>query len=94
MSYKAEARARGPGPNGHGVAAGHVGSRDQGSESYIFGLGPVGLGQQLVLVAALDGAADAVDAVVALAGREALERLLDRVALLLDEVVPPAQATR
>lgn len=59
------------------------------SSSYLLGLGPLLLGQDLVLVAVLDGAADAEDAVVALLGRETLEGEADLFPLLLEEVVVP-----
>lgn len=54
---------------------------------YLLGLGPLVLGEELVDGAALDGAADAVDALVGLLGGEALEGNLDGFVLLLEEVV-------
>lgn len=51
--------------------------------------GPVGAGEQLVLVAALGGAAEAVDTLVGLLGGEALEGDLDGLTLLLVQVVVP-----
>ena len=51
--------------------------------------GPVGAGEQLVLVAALGGAAEAVDTLVGLLGGEALEGELDGLTLLLVQVVVP-----
>lgn len=59
-------------------------------DAHLLRLGPLVLGQELVLVGELDGAADAVNAVVGLLGREALEGLLDDIGLLLDEVVESA----
>ena len=56
-------------------------------QAVLLGLGPLGLGQNLLLQAELRGAADAVDAVVALLGREAVQGLEDRLVLLADEVV-------
>jgi hypothetical protein len=47
----------------------------------LLGLGPLLLGQDLLLQAELRRAADAVDAVVALARRQAGERLEDRLVL-------------
>jgi hypothetical protein len=55
--------------------------------SYLLGLGLLLLGQQLVRHGALHGAADAVDAVVRLLGREALEGLQDILVLLDNEIV-------
>lgn len=57
------------------------------SLSYLLGLGPLVLGEQLVGVAALDGAADAVDALVGLLCGEALEGDLHGFVLFLEEVV-------
>ncbi len=54
---------------------------------YLLGFGPVLLGEQLVLVAALSGTAETVDAVVGLLAREALDGDLDGLALLLEEVI-------
>lgn len=54
---------------------------------YLLGLGPLVLGEQLVGVAALDGAADAVDALVGLLCGEALEGDLHGFVLFLEEVV-------
>jgi hypothetical protein len=50
-------------------------------------LGPLSLGQELVLVRALCGAADAVDTVVGLLGAETLEGELDSLTLLLEEII-------
>lgn len=58
-----------------------------GRDPYVLVGGPLLAGEELVLVAALDGAADAVDALVRLLGGEALEGELDGLALLLHEVV-------
>jgi hypothetical protein len=55
--------------------------------SYLGGGGPLLLGEELVLVAALDSTSDTVDALVGLAVVEALEGLLGNVVLLLEEVV-------
>lgn len=52
--------------------------------------GPVGTREQLVLVAALRGTADAVDALVGLLVGEALEGDLNNLALLLPKVIVPA----
>lgn len=62
---------------------------DDGAEvlGVLLGLGPLVLGQQLVLDAALDGAANAEDAVVALLFVEAGQGRLDGLGLLGDEVV-------
>lgn len=57
--------------------------------AHLLGLGPLLLRQELVLVAELDGAANAEDAVVALLGRQALEGQSDGSVLLLVEVVVP-----
>lgn len=54
---------------------------------YLLGLGPLVLGEQLVGVAALDGAADAVDALVRLLCGEALESDLHGFGLFLEEIV-------
>lgn len=56
---------------------------------YLLGLGPVRLGEELVLVGALRGTADAEDAVVGLLGGQALEGELHGLALLLEEIVVP-----
>lgn len=53
----------------------------------LLGLGPLVLGEELVDGAALDRAADAVDALVGLLGRKALEGDLDGFVFLLEEVV-------
>ncbi len=53
----------------------------------LLGLGPLGLGQDLLLQAELGGAADAVDAVVVLLGVQAADGLEDRLVLLEDQVV-------
>lgn len=57
--------------------------------SYLVGLGPLVLWQKLVLVTALDGAADTVDSVVGFLGGETAQGDLGGFALLLDEVVEP-----
>jgi hypothetical protein len=51
---------------------------------YLLRLGPLRLGQKLVLVAAHHGATDPEHAVVAFLGREALERELDGVGLFFN----------
>ena len=55
----------------------------------LLGLGPLMLGQELVLQAELGRAADPVNAVVALLGRQPAERLEDRLVLLEDQVIGP-----
>jgi hypothetical protein len=64
-------------------------SREQGAEVrlVLLGLGPVGAGEDLLLQRELGGAAQAEDAVVALARRQALEGQLDVFVFLRDEVV-------
>ena len=60
----------------------------------LLGLGPVGAREDLLLQRELGGAAQAEDAVVALAGREALQGLLHVLVLLRDEVVGAARSGR
>lgn len=62
---------------------------DDGAEvlDVFIGLGPLVLGQQLVGNAALDGAADAEDTVVALLFVEAGQCGLDNLGLLGDEII-------
>jgi len=55
----------------------------------LIGLRPFRLGEEFVLQAELHRAPDAVDAVVAVPGREAAERLEDVLVLLADQVVGP-----
>jgi hypothetical protein len=57
------------------------------SKTHLLGLRPLVLGQKLVRDGALEGAADAVDAIVGLLGRETLEGLDDVLVLLGDQVV-------
>lgn len=54
---------------------------------YLLGLGPLRLGEQLVLVAALDGAAETVDAVVGLLVGKTADGNLDSLGLLLKKIV-------
>lgn len=56
-------------------------------KSYLLGLGPLVLGEQLVGVAALDGATDAVDTLVGLLGGQTLQGDLDSFVLFLEEIV-------
>lgn len=56
-------------------------------DPYLLGLGPLVLGQKLVLVTALDGAADAVDSVIGLLGGKTSQGDLGGFALLLVKVV-------
>lgn len=67
--------------------AGRGGNHDVVFSSYLGGGGPLLLGEELVLVAALDSTSDTVDALVGLAVVEALEGLLGNVVLLLEEIV-------
>lgn len=55
--------------------------------TYFLGLSPLGLGQELVADAALDGAAESVDAVVGLLGRQALKGLQDILVFLIYQVI-------
>ena len=59
--------------------------------THLLGLRPLRLGQELVGGAGLEGAAQAVDAVVGLLGREALQGLDDLLVLLDDQVVGPVR---
>lgn len=69
---------------------------DEGAQvgDVLLGLGPLGLGQQLVGETALDGAADAEDAVVAFPLGQAGEGDLDVGALLGDQVIGPVREVR
>lgn len=58
-----------------------------GPGTHLLVLRPLLLGQQLVRDGALEGAADAVDAVVGRLGRKALEGLDDVLVLLVDQVI-------
>lgn len=62
---------------------------DEGLEvgDVVFGLGPGGPGQDLLLQGELSGAADAEDAVVGFLGRQALEGGQDGLVLFADQVV-------
>lgn len=55
--------------------------------TYGSGGGPLLLGEKLVLVTALDSAAEAVDSLVGLSGGETLEGLLGDGVLLLEKVI-------
>lgn len=59
----------------------------EGVVAYLLGLGPLVLGQQLVLVTALDGATETVDTVVGLLGRQTLKSNLHSLGLLLVKIV-------
>lgn len=80
--------------DGHGVQGVLLGEfgldlGEDGSQvrDILLGLGPLVLGEQLVGVAALDGAADAVDTLVGLLGGQTLQGDLDSFVFLLEEIV-------
>lgn len=79
----------GQGIEGLPLAALGLEGRQQGAEIglVLLGLCPVGAGEDLLLQRQLGGAADAEDAVVALAGGQALQGLLDVLVFFRDEVV-------
>lgn len=68
-------------PSGNGGNKGRI--------AHLLGLGPLVSREKLLLVTALHGAADAVDAVVRLLGGEACQGLGDVFALLLEQVIEP-----
>ena len=55
--------------------------------THLLRLGPLVLGEELVLVTALNSTADSVDTFVGLGGRETLEGLLGNGVLLLEEII-------